>query len=70
MPDEESVPPDVQAALAGSGPAEQMFGRLPASHRREYLRWVLEAKKPETRARRVQGMIERLARATPRGGLP
>jgi uncharacterized protein YdeI (YjbR/CyaY-like superfamily) len=37
---------------------------LPQSHQREYLKWVLEAKKADTRTRRVTGMIERLASGT------
>jgi uncharacterized protein YdeI (YjbR/CyaY-like superfamily) len=60
MPNEDALPADVQAALAGDARAGQIFGDLPDSHRREYLKWVLEAKKPETRARRVQGMLARL----------
>ncbi len=60
--DQDTVPADVRAALAHDRQAERIFDGLPASHRREYLEWVLDAKKPETRARRVEGMIERLTR--------
>jgi uncharacterized protein YdeI (YjbR/CyaY-like superfamily) len=60
MPNEDALPADVQAALASDAQAGRIFGGLPASHQREYLKWVLEAKKPETRARRLQGMVARL----------
>jgi uncharacterized protein YdeI (YjbR/CyaY-like superfamily) len=63
MPNENDLPADVRAALDNNHEARKVFGGLSASHRREYLRWVLEAKKPETRARRVEGMMQRLTKA-------
>jgi uncharacterized protein YdeI (YjbR/CyaY-like superfamily) len=60
MSNELAVPVDVQAALARNPRADQIFGDLPPSHKREYLTWVAEAKKPETRTRRVQSMVARL----------
>jgi uncharacterized protein YdeI (YjbR/CyaY-like superfamily) len=60
MPNGDALPADVQAALAGDAQADRIFGGLPPSHKREYLKWMLEAKKPEARARRVQGMVTRL----------
>jgi hypothetical protein len=44
-------------------------GRWPApgssyTHRKEYTQWVGEAKKPETRQRRVEKTIEMLRRGT------
>lgn len=46
------VPDDLAAALAEAGAAEAFAGLAP-SHRKEYVRWVTEAKRPETRAKRV-----------------
>jgi len=57
---EAAVPDDILAALNGDPEAKARFDGLPESHKQEYLKWVLEAKKPETRARRVRGMVERL----------
>jgi uncharacterized protein YdeI (YjbR/CyaY-like superfamily) len=37
------------------------FSTLSFSHRREYVEWVEEAKRPETRARRIAGTVERVA---------
>jgi uncharacterized protein YdeI (YjbR/CyaY-like superfamily) len=53
---------DVDAALSAHPAAAAAFARLAASHRREYLNWIAEAKKPATRARRIDQMIERLQR--------
>lgn len=54
-----AVPEDVQRALSGAGLAER-FAALSFTHQREYVGWVEEAKKPQTRARRVAQMVERL----------
>ena len=40
--------------------AKAVFDKLSYSHRREYVHWVEEAKKPETRARRIDKTIEML----------
>jgi uncharacterized protein YdeI (YjbR/CyaY-like superfamily) len=51
------IPPDVKKALAKSKAAKAKFEKMPPSHQREYLGYVLEAKKAETRARRIEKMI-------------
>jgi uncharacterized protein YdeI (YjbR/CyaY-like superfamily) len=63
MSSEDTMPADVQAALANDGQAERIFASLSASHKREHLKWVLDAKKPQTRARRIEGLIKRLTKA-------
>ncbi len=54
------IPDDVDKALSRSQDAAAAFAALPPSHRAEYLTWIAEAKKPETRARRITGMLARL----------
>ncbi len=54
------VPDDLGAALAADPEAAAAFDRLSFTHRREYVTWIEEAKRPETRARRVAGTLERL----------
>jgi uncharacterized protein YdeI (YjbR/CyaY-like superfamily) len=54
------VPDDLRAALSGHPAAQARFDALPPSHRREYLEWITEAKKPETRARRIAKMLGEL----------
>ena len=34
------------------------FDELAPSHRKEYVRWITEAKKPETRAKRITEAVE------------
>ena len=52
-----TIPPDIKKALAKSKLAKAKFEKMPYSHQKEYLGYVLEAKKPETRARRIAKMI-------------
>ncbi|TCM46562.1 YdeI/OmpD-associated family protein [Kribbella sp. VKM Ac-2568] len=53
------VPDDLAAALAAAG-AREAFDKLSFSHRREHVNAINEAKKPETRARRITKAIEML----------
>lgn len=62
----ETVPPEVQvpatltAALDGDPPSRAAFDALAPSHRKEFARWVAEAKRDETRERRVAQTLEML----------
>jgi uncharacterized protein YdeI (YjbR/CyaY-like superfamily) len=56
-----SVPDDLSQALRAAPQAQTRFDTLPPSHREEYLSWIAEAKKPDTRARRVAKTIELLS---------
>jgi uncharacterized protein YdeI (YjbR/CyaY-like superfamily) len=47
--------------LAKNRTAEASFDNFAPSHQKEYLRWFEEAKKPETRSRRLEQALERLA---------
>src|SRR5262245_18494498 len=53
-----TVPDDLQAALGDDRDARKAFEKLSYTHRREYVVWIEEAKRPETRARRVAGTVE------------
>ena len=55
-----SVSPDVREALRANPAALSRFEGLPPSHRKEYLNWIDEAKRDETRKRRIAGMIDKL----------
>jgi Bacteriocin-protection, YdeI or OmpD-Associated/Domain of unknown function (DUF1905) len=59
-PREVEVPPALAAALAADSEALAAFEKLSYTHRKEYARWVAEAKKNETRERRVATTIEQL----------
>jgi uncharacterized protein YdeI (YjbR/CyaY-like superfamily) len=47
------VPSDLADALRGNAVAGRTFAAFPPSHRKDYIEWITEAKRPETRARRV-----------------
>jgi hypothetical protein len=66
-PREVEVPPALAGALAANAEARATFERLSYSHRKEYARWVAEAKRDDTRDRRVAKVLERLAERRTRG---
>ena len=57
-PREVEVPGALAAALAADPDASATFDRLAFTHRKEYARWVAEAKRDETRQRRVEQAVE------------
>jgi uncharacterized protein YdeI (YjbR/CyaY-like superfamily) len=59
------IPPDMNQALLEAPKARARFGALPPSHKAEYLKWIEEAKKPATRARRIAQAVARLNAEVP-----
>jgi uncharacterized protein YdeI (YjbR/CyaY-like superfamily) len=58
---EPDMPAELGHALARHTPARKTFEALSPSQRREYIEWISEAKRDETRARRLAQAIEWLA---------
>ena len=56
-----TVPPDLAAALKKNKAAATTFTKFSPSHRREYIEWITEAKRDETRQKRVATTLEWLA---------
>lgn len=56
------IPSFIAEALRAHPAAAENFQRLAPSYQRNYIRWVIEAKKEETRQRRLQEAIEKLER--------
>jgi hypothetical protein len=54
------VPPALAAALAADPAAKALFDGLAYTHRKEFARWIAEAKKEDTRERRVAKALEML----------
>jgi hypothetical protein len=54
------VPAELAVALAGDAPARAAFEALAYSHRKEFVRWISEAKRDATRAQRVVKTVEML----------
>lgn len=59
-PREVEVPEALASALAADADALAAFDRLAYTHRKEFARWVAEAKREETRGRRVDETIRML----------
>ena len=54
-------PPELKKALKSNQAAQASWDRYSYTHRREFAQWITEAKKPETRARRLAQAVEMLA---------
>ncbi|HEV8367162.1 MAG TPA: YdeI/OmpD-associated family protein [Pyrinomonadaceae bacterium] len=54
------IPRFVKQALIANTKAWEKFRSLSPSHRKAYIRWIMDAKKEETRKRRLQETIMRL----------
>ncbi|MFC6999091.1 DUF1801 domain-containing protein [Rufibacter roseus] len=54
------IPEDLKQALLDKQTLES-FEKMAYTHRKEYVRWVTEAKRPETRATRIGKTVERVA---------
>lgn len=52
------MPDDLTQALAANPRAKAAFEGFAPSHRREYLEWIVEAKREETRAKRLAQAVE------------
>ena len=58
---EPQIPAEFAAALAHHKRAAENFEHFPPSHRREYIEWIADAKRPETREKRIATALEWLA---------
>jgi len=56
-----AMPDDLAQTLAANPAAQATYDGFPPSCRREYLEWVVEAKRPETRAKRIAQAVEWMA---------
>lgn len=56
-----TAPEDLVKALKRNAKARAFFDGLAPSHRREWVKWIEEAKRAETRVTRVKRAVERLA---------
>ena len=56
------VPPDLAKAFRTHRGSAEVWESFPRSTRRALLEWIVQAKRPETRAKRVQETAEKAAR--------
>ncbi len=59
-PREICVPVDLDDALAHDSTARDFFDTLSYTHRKEWVRWIEQAKKPETRNARIAKTVTAL----------
>lgn len=57
-----NAPVDLTRALSRSAKAGRNYEALSYGHKKAYVDWIVEAKKPETRARRIREAVKRLSR--------
>ena len=55
------APPDLLAALAGNRQAQATYTAFSPSKQRDYIEWVVEAKREDTRARRIAEAVAWMA---------
>jgi len=64
-PREVALPADLAEAIAGDTSARQFFDGLSASRKREFVDWIEQAKKAETRQQRVEKAATKLRDGQP-----
>lgn len=52
------LPADLAAALKAKPKAKAFYATLPPSARRDYIEWIVEAKRPATRAKRLAEAVQ------------
>ncbi len=55
------IPGPLKTALKKHPEAAALFDKLSSSHKKEYIEWILSAKKDETKARRIESTITMLS---------
>lgn len=59
------IPDDLKEGMDTDPATWDFFNSLPGSHRNYFLRWISEAKTPETRAKRIVNMVNAMLRKWP-----
>ena len=59
-------PPDFNRALGKNKKAAAVFAAFSPSCRREYIEWIVEAKRPETREQRIATAVDWIAKGKQR----
>jgi len=60
------IPPSLASALKRNKKAQRTFENFSPSHKREYIEWITEAKREETRAKRLETTVTWLEEGKPR----
>lgn len=57
-PPANKIPPELSKALAANPAAQANFEKYPPSYKRLSIGWIMSAKKPETRQKRIMEVVE------------
>jgi hypothetical protein len=60
QPRQVAVPPDLQQAMTADSVALVIFERLAYTHQKEYVQWIEQARRPQTRVARIAKTVEML----------
>jgi hypothetical protein len=60
-PQLDNISPDIADALTAAPTAQAFFLSIPTFYRKNYMRWIEDAKRPETRANRIREMVKLLS---------
>lgn len=60
-----AVPADLVKVLKGNARARATFEKFPPGHRRDYVQWITDAKREETRRKRVATAVAWMAEGKP-----
>lgn len=60
LPRKVEIPEDLENLLNAHSEANAIFNKLSFTHKKEYVRWIIESKKQETREKRLQKTIAML----------
>lgn len=55
-----ATPRELETVLLKHKKAKEIYSTLPVSHKREYVSWIQEAKRADTRQRRAEATLEKL----------
>ena len=55
------MPADFDSALDANPAARAAFDAFPPSHRREYIEWIIDARRDDTRRRRIEKAVSQIA---------
>ena len=64
LPKNPETPADLKKELASYENATEKFDNFPKSYKRMYLYWILRAKLPETRSKRIKEVVKRVLEDT------
>lgn len=66
VPPKVTVPKDLKEVLAEDPEAAERWDAFTAIQRRDYVAWIVEAKRPETRAKRLRELVTRVRKGIKR----